>query len=514
MELSLSIIKERLEPLVTDCYMRINAEKLILGRPVFFQDQKEISSNTLYIVSPNQPLADRLIPKEVCFIFVGNPTEIPANPVLSYLSITDTITIFELSNRIHEIFDFFEEWDLNLQQGIREHQSLQYLLDLSEPVFQNGMSIMNPDYHIIAQTSLVIYDINFTEELGTDEFGRLKPEQVNSFKNDDAYLKVKDEKAVFIYPKKRLPYRTLCKNIFHNQTFLFRIVVFENHHPFLKSDETLLEYFGQYLNEDSEYLLSIDHSDFEELAELLDSIMLGKAYHQADLKKELKKLGWELSHAYCLAAILPSEQDIFNQTLTYFCSKIQHDYENTFAIVQDEQLVAFFNLDRIADRQKFFDSFSAFIKDSNFKVGYSNELKDFRYLDNSYKEAQIALAFGNKIAPEKDSYFFSDYVLDYLFEQMTKDLPAANLSSPILSRLEEYDQKNDTEYVKTLSVYLKNNMNALKTAKELCIHRGTIVYRLERIKEIGKLDFENTDELLHVNISLKFSSQINEVNSK
>lgn len=89
---------------------------------------------------------------------------------------------------------------------------------------------------------------------------------------------------------------------------------------------------------------------------------------------------------------------------------------------------------------------------------------------------------------------------------MTKDLPAANLSSPILSRLEEYDQKNDTEYVKTLSVYLKNNMNALKTAKELCIHRGTIVYRLERIKEIGKLGFENTDELLHVNISLKFST--------
>lgn len=108
MELSLSIIKERLEPLVTDYCMGINAEKLILGRPVFFQGQNEISSNTLYIVLPNQPLEDIVIKKDVYYIFVGDPTEVSANLGLSYLSITDTITIFELSNKIHEIFDFLK----------------------------------------------------------------------------------------------------------------------------------------------------------------------------------------------------------------------------------------------------------------------------------------------------------------------------------------------------------------------------------------------------------------------
>nr|WP_320025294.1 helix-turn-helix domain-containing protein [uncultured Acetobacterium sp.] len=510
MELSLNLIKEKLADLVIDYKQEESGQRLHLQRPVFYRDQKELDSNTLYIAQSDQLPADLHCQVDAALIVIGSPAISLNHNGFSYLVISETVSIFELSNRIHQIYDFFEIWNMSLQKSIRENKPLQYLIDLSEPVFENGITIMNPDFYIIARTSLTL-DFNLFEELKTDEFGRLQPQQVNSFKNDLAYQKIKDEKAVFIYPKNILPYRTLCKNIFHHDSFLFRLVVCENIHPFSESDAVLLEYLGKSLTEDSEYLVSVNRFDDDELIELLNDMVAGKAYHLADFEKELKRLGWELNHFYCVGYVLPSDQDIYNQTLTYFSNKIRHDFEDAFAFAHKDHLIVLFNLNRIKNRQEFFDDFNLFIKASNFKIGYSNDSNGLGNFRDYFKEAQIALDFGGHSAPQNDVYQFSDYVLFYLLSQMTRELPAANLNAPILSRLSDYDDKNGTEYIKTLTIYLMNNMNALQTAKDLSIHRGTMVYRLERIREIGKIDFENPDELLHVNISLKLQNNLTSI---
>ncbi|OFV69231.1 PucR family transcriptional regulator [Acetobacterium wieringae] len=510
MELSLNLIKEKLADLVIDYKLEKSGQRLHLQRPVFYQDQKELDSNTLYIAQSDQLPADLQCQVDTALILIGSPAISLNQDGFSYLVISETVSIFELSNRIHQIYDFFEIWNMSLQKSIRENKPLQYLIDLSEPVFENGITIMNPDFYIIARTSLTL-DFNLFEELKTDEFGRLQPQQVNSFKNDLAYQKIKNEKEVFIYPKNILPYRTLCKNIFHHDSFLFRLVVCENIHPFSESDAVLLEHLGKYLTEDSEYLVSVNRFDDDELIELLNDMVAGKAYHLADFEKELKRLGWELNHFYCVAYVLPSDQDIYNQTLTYFGNKIRHNFEEAFAFAHKDHLIVLFNLSRIKNRQEFFDGFNVFIKASNFKIGYSNESNGLGNFRDYFKEAQIALDFGGQLAPQNDVHQFSDYVLLYLLSQMTRELPVANLNAPILSRLSDYDDKNSTEYIKTLTIYLQNNMNALQTAKDLSIHRGTMVYRLERIREIGKIDFENPDELLHVNISLKLHNNLTSI---
>ena len=48
-----------------------------------------------------------------------------------------------------------------------------------------------------------------------------------------------------------------------------------------------------------------------------------------------------------------------------------------------------------------------------------------------------------------------------------------------------------TQYYKTLECYVKCRYNAAHTAKELFIHRSTFLNRLERIKELTKLDLDD-----------------------
>ena len=72
---------------------------------------------------------------------------------------------------------------------------------------------------------------------------------------------------------------------------------------------------------------------------------------------------------------------------------------------------------------------------------------------------------------------------------------------------EQYDKANHTDYLNTLKVYLLNNQNAVQTAKELFIHRGTILYRIKRICEIGQTNLSDPDELLHLYLSLRLMKQ-------
>lgn len=69
--------------------------------------------------------------------------------------------------------------------------------------------------------------------------------------------------------------------------------------------------------------------------------------------------------------------------------------------------------------------------------------------------------------------------------------------------LQKSDKLQNTEYMKTLRVYLEHNLNTVQSAKALFIHRSTFLYRLERMKSILETDLEDPDELFYLNLSFR-----------
>lgn len=57
----------------------------------------------------------------------------------------------------------------------------------------------------------------------------------------------------------------------------------------------------------------------------------------------------------------------------------------------------------------------------------------------------------------------------------------------MLRRLQEYDQAHSTALLHTLCVYLLQEQNA----RQLFIHRNTLVYRLQRIRALLQLDMDD-----------------------
>ncbi|MEC1722284.1 helix-turn-helix domain-containing protein [Schinkia azotoformans] len=63
--------------------------------------------------------------------------------------------------------------------------------------------------------------------------------------------------------------------------------------------------------------------------------------------------------------------------------------------------------------------------------------------------------------------------------------------NPKLEKLKQKDNENQTELLKTLEVYLKNNCKSKPTAEQLFIHPNTLNYRLKQIGEYTNIDFSD-----------------------
>ena len=76
-----------------------------------------------------------------------------------------------------------------------------------------------------------------------------------------------------------------------------------------------------------------------------------------------------------------------------------------------------------------------------------------------------------------------------------------------LLRLLNYDRQMKTDYTNILHVYLDCNMNIAETARQTFLHRNTLLYRLNKISEILKLDLSDAEIRLTLAISLRLFNE-------
>lgn len=72
-----------------------------------------------------------------------------------------------------------------------------------------------------------------------------------------------------------------------------------------------------------------------------------------------------------------------------------------------------------------------------------------------------------------------------------------------LGELLRQDQENQSELLVTLESLVANRFNIAETSRALFIHRNTLLYRMEKIESILRLDFKDAEELLKIQLGLK-----------
>lgn len=121
----------------------------------------------------------------------------------------------------------------------------------------------------------------------------------------------------------------------------------------------------------------------------------------------------------------------------------------------------------------------------------------------SFEEAERALTLTEQIWDGSRSSFFGDLSLSKLLLNVQDYRHLQGFCQDWLSDILSYDSQNHSDLLLTMSVYFGNNGNMAATAKQLNVHRNTLVYRLNRIAEITQLDMDDADVQLNLHLAIK-----------
>lgn len=147
--------------------------------------------------------------------------------------------------------------------------------------------------------------------------------------------------------------------------------------------------------------------------------------------------------------------------------------------------------------------FKASVKDYAVQAGIGNVSKSTLDLSQSYIEAQDTLNIGQSSNQGDFIISFNDlgiYRMLYKFDdvnQLKGFIPSS------LQKLLDYRKSNKDALLETLYMYLQSQQNIAKSAKLLYVHYKTVTYRLERIKEITGMNFDDSEEMLSVQVGLR-----------
>ncbi len=503
MRISMQILADRLKQNYPDCQLGEMSEEMNLKRPLFYQGGTEFRKNKVYIARACDVSKEQLEAHgDNMVMTVGNPLQGAECRIPGVGFFPENIYSEALFNNVQRVFDTYDAWDEKIQHLAMSESTLKTLLDASHRIFHNPIMVSTAEGFIIDYSSLMDTMPEFQDIL--------QHNQVTIFTDGDEIEGNISE--VKHYQDEVTQKNNLYVDIYDKNRSAYRVILVEASRKLKTYDEYLLLHLAKYIQQMLEKYTVVQSDISYTLDRLLSNILTGEEMDASSMEARFENFHWKECHHYFCMNIHVSTVDRQNLTVIKFiCNRIESLVKGSCAFLLDENIVVYVNLNYLGKSMKeAVKIVTGFLQDSYLKAGISYEFSGLQSFKQYYLQSKIALEEGVKQYPLRWVNRFDDIALDYLMGKCTERLKAKVVCSRAVIKLRDYDKEHKTDYYDTLRTYITCQMNAVKAAKELFIHRSTFLYRMAHIKELVDIDLEDSDQLLYLLLTYKLLEKEND----
>lgn len=432
-------------------------------------------------------------------ISLGDYDDFLENTPYLCVEVSDTPGRTALMNELQQIFDEGDEWEEQIQSLMVANDGIDKILRVTSEFLQNPLLVMGVDFSLVAEAGREYLPAK--ARIYTDE--GLNMEYVNALLGDTAFRNMEGVQEVVMFPSYINGCRSLNKNLFVDGRASHRLVLTESRSSLSGGDVCILDEVSEKL----EFLLgrkAEENNPDYDMEQLFIRILSDRTADYVEVSRKLSELGWRREHRYMCLVLQITYLNQHSLSTKAICRYIKNKFNYSVSFLYKDEIVVYFNLSLLQMEQDEAASILIyFIRDSYLKAGYSRTMQGHMNLRRQYMQAQAALDVGSRKKPYIWVHYFDQIALTYILEQSTRRLPAGMVCHEGLLKLKECDEKNNTDYVQTLKVYLEQHLSATQAARDLFIHRSTFLYRLDKIKEILQSDLEDPDEIFYLELSFR-----------
>jgi len=453
--------------------------KVDFTRPLFLRPGVELLDNRIYIAGEEEGKA---IIQPEGFLFARKLHSVlfftgqKPGDLLTYFEATlifDGASLFDIYDAWEAEIARFVAWDADIDKILLETGDIQAVLRRSEGVFGNPLYLENMEFPRLQNG-----EFHHPENVESPQLPQIDKNEVNN----------------------------LCFDIFKGSKLRYRLFLLEASRQIYTSDNTLLEHLGFKIHRFIESQSIESGSAIPGLSNILKRLLLGDS-GEADLSaleaaqaRLGKNADGDEQEFFCIV-IKPVKPDIVSENdIKRICSGAAEIVKALCAFEYEGGIVAAAPVQAVR-RGNTMRQLSAFLKNKGFSAGGSAPFPELSNFALHYKEAEYALEFGRKDAAPITR--FRDIACDFILETCISRLPASLLCAPEILKLRNYDAAHNSPYCKTLAAFLENDKNYTLTAKQLNIHRSTLLYRIDQINKISGLDITDTTKTWWLILSIK-----------
>ncbi len=133
-------------------------------------------------------------------------------------------------------------------------------------------------------------------------------------------------------------------------------------------------------------------------------------------------------------------------------------------------------------------------------VGIGRSCHTMDELRESYAEARRAIEVGRIFQPEDSIYMFNRLILERFLMELPTEL-TSRYHALLFNR--KTQRLFNEEMLYTIDMFFKKDLNLSDTARQLYIHRNTLVYRLDKVQRQTGLDLRSFEDAVTFKILME-----------
>ena len=462
----------------------------------FFKKMKEIGISAIIIK------IDRLvtnIPNEI--IKLCNELEIPLikiNKTVKYESIILDI-LGPIINRNAYLLDKYYTVHSELTNLAMTVPSIEGILYEFKKMINKDITIINVDRNTEVSTNPLLSNVTI---LGDKQI-------------------INPTYTYFKYQRKTVIYNNTSPKITASQIRVpipylgfndYELIVHELEKEINSEDFMVLENAVKFLQMELLNKYSISQNIFQQKNNIIGDLINDRIYDKKDIDEILESFGLDKYNNYQIVLIKLYQKDrqasLEKISMSPILIKIRNRFKLAFKsmafLERSDRVVFIFNFSEknnnstLKSIENIMDSLenNDIFKDFYYKISISNIVKRYD-LPKANKEALDTQKVLNLFHNSNKIFHYEELGIYKIFLE-TNNL--TNVERFISPRINDFRKKHP-QLFETLEVFLNSNQSYLATSEKLFLHPKTVRYRIDKIKNLLNLDFNDQEEILQIQVA-------------
>ena len=378
---------------------------------------------------------------------------------------------------------------------------LQHLIDVAYEKLKNPIILIDSAYRQLAMSKPVIENRPDLER--QRRLGYVEDFNIDEMKQSRIYENARMTKYPY-YSAKSVDYINNTAWL-HTLIYVYGIEaallsVMEYEHDFAHYDNEIVCFLSKLI------AIELQKNDFYKdnrvlthsllMADLLesklsDNTMLIRAHH----------LGWALSDEMYIMTIFDRNYGMFDQKARLICDQIQGLCKNSRWVIWENKIVFILIFGKNDDPLSLWSTLKEYLEKNKLTAAVSDRFSDLNTVRFRYSQCEAAYDLGSRLDHGSLLYFYGDYSLHHIGAVALEKLLSPVFFHPGVIAMDKYDKEKNSHLLATVKEYLSFS-DPGTVAGRLFIHKNTLLYRINKAKELFGFDFNSGYEKMRVFLTI------------